>query len=841
MENMTTDNQETIYLPLVDNPSQYLGSEVNRIRKHPNDVRIRMALAFPDLYEIGMSHFGIQILYHVLNQQPHIAAERVFAPGRDLAERLSQNRAELTTLETRSPLKTFDIIGFSLLYELNYTNMLYMMDLSGIPFYAHQRDDTHPVIIAGGPCTCNPEPVADFLDALVIGDGESVILEMCSVLDEWKKEGYGQRQKLLKAWSRIRGVYVPSFFKPKMAESGVMIPVPEDGTENTVKRAVVPDLDSADFPTAPVVPWGKPVHDRLRLEISRGCTRGCRFCQAGMIYRPVRERSMETLLQLTETAMANTGYEDLSLLSLSTGDYSCLVPLMERLMAAGDRHPTAISLPSIRANALTPALMNIIKSVRKTGFTIAPEAGSQRLRDVINKNITEADIVQAVTGAMALGWQGIKLYFMIGLPTETDADLQGIVDLVKTLLQIKTGSRRPQQITVSVAAFIPKPHTPFQWAPQVDLEGAKEKIQWLKEHLALPRVRVKWQNPEVSLLEGLWARGDRRLSELLVSAYEKGCLFDGWSDDFKFDRWLSAISAAEVNLDFYTTRHRGTDEALPWDHVDIGVKPAYLKSEYEKAMAGTATLDCRWGDCTACGVCDHKTLYPVVFDPKASKSVNIPEPKTTVPAYKKIALIFSKTGLARFLSHLELVSTVIRTLRRADIDIKYTEGFHPKPKLAFQDALPVGMESLRESMVITVAVTENSNSVMERLNPLMADGLRIFDAFDIVSKKEIQQLIPEQNLYFIRLKDGFFSQKDLNSFRSAESFTMMRQNKKGQQKTVNLKHFVTEVTLVAPNELHISLKSHDGLTLRPIKVLRHIFSLSDDQLKLAEISKQIFI
>jgi len=528
-------------LPFVEKPSRYLGSEINIVRKDPSRVKLRFALAFPDLYEIGTSHFGMQILYHILNADPDIAAERVFAPGTDMETILRNTGLPLFSLESRESIRRFDIIGFSLLYELNYTNILTILDLAQIPFLTSERSLNHPLIIGGGPCTCNPEPIADFFDAIVVGDGENVVVEMAGAWLRWKKDVGADRESLLKKWSQIDGVYIPSFFKFRIDDHGIQTVTPRYSNYTKVRRAIVPDLDTIPFPEKPVIPFGKPVHDRLRLEISRGCTRGCRFCQAGMIYRPVRERSPEHLLSLCASSIAATGYEDISLLSLSTGDYGCIIPLMERLMARFASNHVAVSLPSLRAGTLTPELMKLIKKVRKTGFTIAPEAGSQRLRDVINKNISEKDIIDTVKDAFNLGWQVIKLYFMIGLPTETDDDLEALVDLVKKLRKIKGPNGRRGKINVSVATFIPKSHTPFQWAEQISLAESRSKINRLHDQLRLPGIQFKWQNPEVSRLEGLWARGDRRLSRLLISAYKKGCRFDGWSDKFRYRLWQEAL------------------------------------------------------------------------------------------------------------------------------------------------------------------------------------------------------------------------------------------------------------------------------------------------------------
>ncbi|HRF89841.1 MAG TPA: TIGR03960 family B12-binding radical SAM protein, partial [Desulfobacter postgatei] len=516
----------------VQTPTRYSGNEINTVKKDLSQVDLTFALAFPDLYEIGTSHFGLQILYSILNNREDIAAERFFAPAPDMEALMREKKVPCLSMETRTPLDQFDIIGVSLLYELNFTNILTLFDLSGIPFYADQRDDTFPLIIAGGPCAFNPEPLADFFDAFVIGDGEQVITRVADAVIAFKKQGDGKKKTLLRILSRIEGVYVPSFFTVSRDGEGhqVLTPLYED--HSLIRRAILTELTVEDFPISPIVPFGKPVHDRLRLEIARGCSRGCRFCQAGMIYRPVRERSLEDLLKITQTSLANTGYSDISLLSLSTGDYSQLPTLIEELLLLSQGQCNAISLPSIRAEKLTPQLMELIKSVRKTGFTIAPEAGTQRLRDIINKNLTEESIAKTVENALSLGWKNIKLYFMTGLPFEQMDDIQGIADLSQRLASKYTKGK--QMINVSVTCFIPKAHTPFQRHAQMTLEQTREKLQYLKDNLRHPKVNLKWQDPKMSLLEGVWARGDRALSPLLVKAFELGCRLDGWSDRFNF-------------------------------------------------------------------------------------------------------------------------------------------------------------------------------------------------------------------------------------------------------------------------------------------------------------------
>ncbi|OQX28261.1 MAG: B12-binding domain-containing radical SAM protein, partial [Desulfobacteraceae bacterium IS3] len=801
---------------LVEQPSRYLGSEINAIRKDLRAAELRIALAFPDMYEIGTSHFGLQILYHILNQQKNIAAERVFAPGSDMEAHLRSSGIPLLSHESREPIRHFDIIGFSLLYELNFTNILMMLDLAGIPFFASERDDSHPFIIAGGPCTCNPEPVADFFDAMVVGDGETVILKMTETWFNWKQSGNTDKENLLKLWSGIEGVYIPAFFEPKYSEAGLQTLLPRFSNYINVKRTLVNDLDAAPFPNAPVVPYGKPVHDRLRIEIARGCTRGCRFCQAGMIYRPVRERSRENILRLTETSLGATGYEDISLLSLSTGDYSCIAPLMEQLMVRYAAEHVAVSFPSLRAGTLTPQLMEFIKQVRKTGFTIAPEAGTQRLRDVINKNITEQDITETVTEAFRSGWQVIKLYFMVGLPTETDEDIQGIVDIVRKLWKMKIPGGRKGKINVSVGTFIPKSHTPFQWVSQISLAESKEKIYGLQAELKLPGIQFKWQHPQTSLIEGLTARGDRRLSRVLAAAYRKGCKFDAWTDSFQYDLWEETFSDTVADVDFYTTRKRDMQEPLPWDHIDIGITRDFLKTEWEKAVAEKHTQDCRNGDCNACGVCDFETVKPRIGRGSEVRGQGNEPPLTSHHSpLTLLELSYSKLGEAKYFGHLELANIFIRAVRRAGIPVKYSEGFHPLPKISFNDPLPVGIESMNELMYLSVPETVKPENITEALNRQLPKGIIIKECR--IAPPKSQRKSSEQTVWRITLParfktdskigDSLFDKNKLQSFTDASECFWTHINPKGNIRKINLKEAVLKILLTGPCELEITLKS----------------------------------
>ncbi|UCF91401.1 MAG: TIGR03960 family B12-binding radical SAM protein [Desulfobacterales bacterium] len=827
-------------LALVEKASRYLGSEINAVKKDLSRVKLRFALAFPDLYEIGTSHFGLQILYHILNHHPDIAAERVFAPGVDMENHLRSAGTPIFSLESRLPLNRFDIIGFSLLYELNYTNILTILELAEIPFWASQRDLSHPLIIAGGPCACNPEPIADFFDAIVVGDGENAIMELSRTWLQWHANTPREKEDLLKQWSRIEGVYIPSYFEPHLDPQGLQILVPRYAENTRVKRTVVTDLDQVPFPEKPIIPYGKPVHDRLRLEVSRGCSRGCRFCQAGMIYRPVRERSPEKLLSLARTSVAATGYEDISLLSLSTGDYGCIAPLMQRLMARFADEHVAVSMPSLRAGTLTPELMKLIKAVRKTGFTIAPEAGSQRLRDVINKNIREKEIFDTVEDAFRLGWQLIKLYFMIGLPTESQDDLAALVDLVQALRKIKGPRGRRGQINVSVAAFIPKPHTPFQWTPQIPLEESKKIIRWIQNELKISGIHLKWQNPEVSRIEGIWARGDRRLARLLVAAYRQGCKFDGWSDQFQYRLWEAAFAETGVDPDLYTVRARQVTEPLPWDHIDTQVRKAFLLEEWQKALSGNHTPDCRQGDCNRCGVCDFDNVEPRTHTVMENEPARVARRSGGSGfrdnSYKKLKLAYSKRGQAKYFGHLELVNIFVRALKRAQIPVKFSEGFHPKPRLSFDDPLPVGMESQEEILYLTVADHVPVVTVIQGLNAHLPEGLTVIDGE--VVRAGADRRSARVSSYLITLRDRDFNRNDLNTFRKHSEFYVTRATGKGKLKKINLRDMVLEIELLDTRQLRMRLRSGPEKLVRPAEVLREIFGLSGEEIKRAKIVKQ---
>ncbi|MBO8168783.1 MAG: TIGR03960 family B12-binding radical SAM protein [Thermoanaerobacteraceae bacterium] len=600
-------------LPTVQKPARYMGNEWNIVKKSWEDVKVKMAFAFPDVYEVGMSHLGLQILYGLVNEQPDFLLERVFAPWVDMEERLRKKEIPLFSLESYHPLKDFHVIGFTLQYEMSYTNILNMLNMAQLPLLSEERPHG-PLVIGGGPCAVNPEPLAPFFDCFLLGDSEEMLLEVLEVVGKYVEgEGKVRKEPLLKELAGIQGVYVPSFYRVQYREDGTVdnvTPVNEAAPER-VKRRVLDDLDRSYFPVKPIVPYTEVVHDRMMLEVMRGCTRGCRFCQAGMVYRPVRERRMETLLKQAEELVAHTGHEEISLTSLSTADYSCVRPLISTLLDTYQDRGINVALPSLRVDAFSVDLAREVQKVRKSGLTFAPEAGSQRLRDVINKNVREEDLLSAVTGAFKAGWTGIKLYFMIGLPTETEGDLLEIARLAKEVLAIgrrelkEQGKKAKPTVTVSVSSFVPKAHTPFQFEPQDDRQVLKEKQELLARHLREKGLKFKWHNREMSFLEAVFARGSRKLAGTILAAWKNGCRFDSWEEHFNFDRWQAAFEQTGVNPDFFANRRVDYDEVLPWDHIDVGVSKRYLIKEHRRAIEESTTSDCRWDGCTGCAICQR--------------------------------------------------------------------------------------------------------------------------------------------------------------------------------------------------------------------------------------------
>lgn len=591
-------------LPRVQKPARYTGGEYNQIIKDKAGLSLRMALCFPDTYEIGMSNLGMKILYGVINNMEDVWCERVFAPWGDMEDQMRKNSLPLWALESGDPLRDFDAIGFSIGYEMAYTTVLNMLDLGNIPLRSRDRTELLPLVFAGGTSCCNPEPMAEFMDLFVIGEGEEMDCELLLLLKTAKAEGWSKRDFLLKA-AEIEGVYVPSLYEPVYGDDGTLAELSAlEGAPAKVRKRIIRDFENSYFPTAPVVPSTEIVHDRVTLELFRGCVRGCRFCQAGYAYRPVRSRSAEKCVEQGIASLENTGYQEISLASLSTSDYRPLGEMCDGLLDYCVPRSINLSLPSLRADNFSMELMEKVQKVRKSGLTFAPEAGTQRLRDVINKNVREEDLLNTCKIAFEGGWSGVKLYFMLGLPTETDEDVLGIADLAEKVLRLwkahAVNKSRGVRITVSTSCFVPKPHTPFQWEPQVTMDEYMRRVTLLRENMRSKAITYNWHDPETSLIEAVLSRGDRRVGEVIYRVWETGGKLDSWSDYFSFDRWTAAFEHCGLKPEFYACRERDYKEVFPWSRVDLGVKPVFLLEEREYSRKGVLSPDCRQ-KCTACG------------------------------------------------------------------------------------------------------------------------------------------------------------------------------------------------------------------------------------------------
>ena len=592
-------------LQYVQKPARYAGGELNSVVKNVQDISLRYAFCFPDTYEIGMSHLGMKIIYGLVNEREDAWCERVFAPDSDMEEQMRKNNVPLFALESGDYIKDFDIIGFTLQYELSYTNVLNMLDLAGVPLLSKDRTSLTPIVCCGGPCACNPEPVADFFDIVFLGDGEESTNQVLDLLKVCKEKGLSKQEFLLKA-KDIQGIYVPSFYVDEYNEDGTLKSLtPKNGAPEKVKKAVVSDLDKCYYPKSFVVPFINIVHDRAVEEIFRGCIRGCRFCQAGFIYRPIREKSVETINNQSKALIASTGYDEISLCSLSTSDHSCVNEMLSSLIDWTVKDKINLSLPSLRVDNFSDELVEKLNMVRKSGLTFAPEAGTQRLRDVINKNVTEEEVIRTCTKAFDNGWTTVKLYFMMGLPTETMEDIEGIANLGMQVIHAfyKNPNRQKGtgvQVNISCASFIPKPFTPFQWESEDNMDSLKAKQKHLLESIPTKKIKVSFHETPTSLIEGVLARGDRRLNAVILDAYKNGCTFDSWDDRFNFDGWMNAFEKNNIDPHFYTQRQRDFSELLPWDHLDYGVSRKFLEKENLKAHENKTTPHCRI-KCSGCG------------------------------------------------------------------------------------------------------------------------------------------------------------------------------------------------------------------------------------------------
>ncbi len=718
-------------LPGIERPARYLGLEANCVRKSWDDVAVRLLLAFPDEYGIGMSHHGTRLLYHIANRRDDTLAERAYAPWPDMAAAMRAVGVPLYSLESFRPAAAFDIVGITLQSELNYVNVPYLLDLAGFPRWAAERDETWPLVVAGGPCTANPEPVADFFDVVAVGDGEVLLPVLLDAVKTAGVEGL-PRIELLRRLAGMQGFYVPRFYRwhpgPEPA-SGGRFEVVDPAATFPVSRAFAPSLEVADTPTAPLVPAVEVVQDRLGVEVVRGCTRGCRFCQAGFWYRPVREQDPAGVASLLEAQVDATGYHEVGLLSLSTADYTQVRPLADRLVATLSERRVGISLPSLRADAFSLSLAEAVSRVRKSGFTFAPETGSDRLRRVLNKSLTNADMMAAAETAFGHGWQLIKLYAMIGLPTETDADLEALVELTRQLLAAarRVGNRHAE-VKVAVAPFVPKAFTPFQWEPYIPLPEARRKQELLRESFRTLRgARLTWGKAEAGRLEALLARGDRRLARVVARAHDLGAVLDGWDEWLRLDAWEQAAGELGVDIDAEVGPRDG-DAFLPWEVIDPGVTRRFLEAERRRALAGQLTPDCRTGPCFRCGVAGDgaevrlatATLETADLAGQAPSNGSLVQPERSARA----RLTFSKTGGARFLSHRNVMDLLERALRAAAAPVRYTEGFNPHIRISMGPATSTGMAALAEPCEVDCH-DAFTTEMLERANRALPQGLRL--------------------------------------------------------------------------------------------------------------------
>ncbi|HTO99706.1 MAG TPA: TIGR03960 family B12-binding radical SAM protein [Myxococcales bacterium] len=818
-------------------PSRYAGGELNAVRKDLASARVKWALAFPDTYEVGMSNVGFRLLYHLLNESPEVACERVFMPWPDMAQALRASGEPLFSIESRAPLRAFDVLGFTLQFELCYTTVLAMLDLGGIALRARDRRRDDPLILGGGPCTYNPEPVADFFDAFVIGEGEEVVHEISDAVAFWKASG-APREDLLWLLAEIPGVYVPSLFEPEYAADKTIAryrPL-KPGYESVVRR-VIPDLDLVPQAEKPIVPFMQTVHDRLPLEIQRGCTRGCRFCQVGMITRPTRQRDPNDVRRIAEQGLLATGYEEVGFLSLSAGDYSCIDGVLEDFFDEFGPENVGISLPSLRTETMSPHLAAQIKRVRKSGFTVAPEAATERMRKVINKGNAEKDLLHAVDTVFAAGWDLVKLYFMIGLPTERDEDVRAIVTLSAEALRRGKKLNPRAEINVGVSTFCPKPFTPFQWEPMISLQETERKHALLREELrklgrGYRELHVKPHDAKQGALEGALALGDRRLSAAVLRAYELGQVLDGWTEHFRLERWLEAFAEAErrhgVGLEFFAHREKGGSEVLPFDHIDCEVTKPYLWKARMAARKEAAVPDCAYGEeiCTACGACDYEVVDTIVYHPQDYRRQ---PPRETPPLPRERTLLrlrYAKEGTtAAALSHLETMTALLRTFRRAQLSIPHSQGFHPKPKVSFGPACPVGTESRAEYLDLELFGALSPEDVAERVRAHLPEGFRLLACEPLAPGGDSLNRTIRGIEYRVELPaEAPDAARRLAEFAAAGEATVLREREGKKPVRIDLRKGVEGLFASGPREIRFTLRAGENEAVaRPSELLTALF------------------
>ncbi len=850
---MTTPLSLDEILLAAQKPSRYVGCEFGSVRKDPARVRLRFALAFPDTYEVGMSNLGFRLLYHALNDRSDVACERVFLPWPDMEALLRQNGHMLFTLESRAPVRAFDVVGVTLQSELAYTSVLALLDLAGVPLLARERGAGDPVVIGGGPCAYNPEPVADFFDALAVGDGEEVVHEIADVVLAWKGSGE-DRAGLHRRLAHVPGVYVPSRFSPRFdpkTRALVAMDALEPGCETVVRR-VVPDLDalSTSAYEHPVVPFMQTVHDRLPIELQRGCTRGCRFCQVGMVTRPTRQRRPETVLRVAEQGLRASGYEEVGLLSLSSGDYACLDPLLDDFLSRYASERVSLSLPSLRTETMSDGLAAKIASIRKTGFTLAPEAATERMRAVINKGNREEDLIAAVESIFKNGWSLLKLYFMIGLPDERDEDVIAIARLASRCLGAARRALPPGKgsaaLNVGASTFVPKPFTPFQWEPMITPEETRRRQALVTTELGgrSGAISFKPHDARQAVVEGALALGDRRVGTAILHAFRLGQRLDGWTEWFDEGRWAAAFAEMErvhgVDLAWFVHRRRRMDEVLPWDRIDCGVEKVWLQKQLAASRNLSEIEDCVTAPCSVCGACDYDLVKNRVFLPEDyQRAPPPPPPPRETPVRTHVRVRYAKEGRLVALSHLEVMHAILRSVRRSGLPVAFSQGYHPKPRVSFGPALPVGVSSSAEFLDLELLGHHEPVAVGGALSAALPEGLSFLEAREIDARAPSLSESVRAVHYRVEFPEGWSAEslsRRIEDFHSADRSVVRRaappkaREKKRRERSaapksreIDLKEMVTHLSVDGPGRVAFSLKAGPSGSAKPAEVLAFVF------------------
>lgn len=781
----------------VQKPAQYIGGELNSVMKDKQKVDCRLAFCFPDKYEVGMSHLGMKILYSLYNERENWWCERVFAPDADMEQLMREKNILLYGLESLDPIKDFDFVLFTLQYEMSYTAILNMLDLAGLPVRAKDRKGLSPIVAAGGPCACNPEPIADFIDLFIIGEGEEVNIEITDLYMQAKKEGWTKEQYLKEA-AKIGGVYVPSLYDVSYKEDGTIQAVTPNCPEAPAKvqKRIIADLDKVYYPKQFVVPFINIVHDRAMLEIQRGCLRGCRFCQAGFIYRPLRDKHYDTLNQDAHNLCDTSGYEELSLTSLSTSDYKEIEPLLDDLLNWTTDEKVSLSLPSLRVDNFSKELMDKVSRLKKSGLTFAPEAGTQRLRDVINKNVTEEEVMNTCRTAFEGGYTSVKLYFMMGLPTETMEDIEGIANLAQKIVDLYYSlPTRPKgravSVSISCACFVPKPFTPFEFEAQDTMELLHEKQKHLLASVKSKKISVSYHDADVSFIEAILAKGDRRLCNVIERVWKMGSRLDGWYEYFDAQRWYDAMNELNIDPAFYANRHREYDEVMPWDHLDLCVSKNFLIRENKLAHQEQVTPQCR-EKCSACGAralikgecCSDKVVYEREVAPIEPPRPKV-DPSLLLDQPQKVRLFFTKLDRAKYISHLDMNRCMSRAIKRAGLPVWYTGGFNPHMYLTFPLPLSLGCESVYECVDLKMTQKVDFDQMVSRLNACLPPDIQVFSAGE--QKMDQKEIAWADYEICFRNEDGL--KEKLTSFFNQQEIKVIKKTKKGE-KEIDLKpHF----------------------------------------------------